>query len=348
MTYARARLWLGISGVGTWVLAALAGLSWQWGSLLDTLPIAGALAMVVGTHLVVQLPFDWLGGVRLPAQFGRPTVTWTRLLRGVGLQAITWWTASLAIYVAGHAAGIGGALAVLMAGMVTLIAIQGALARLVGGWKVAVDPKGAWLAGSTDPAFVGGWVGLGAWRRLVMPAWWSPAMRSVQQQRRQEVLRSGARTFGLLVAVAYNGVGFAASFALAPGAGFGSPGEYLHLLLGFTLWQFVGLLTLPSVSRGAVFLADRLVEQRGLAWQETAKALDQLQDDEPSRSPWVERIFHPVPSLQSRLRKPSAGWGAWQAARLALYLSWMVPGLLARAVHCNAGRPELWVLFPGD
>jgi hypothetical protein len=79
--------------------------------------------------------------------------------------------------------------------------------------------------------------------------------------------------------------------------------------------------------------------------------LDRLQDDEPNRSRWVERVFHPIPSVKSRmgaLRRTGSERGAWQGARMTLYLSWACFGFLSRAVHCNVGRPELWVLFPGD
>jgi hypothetical protein len=33
---------------------------------------------------------------------------------------------------------------------------------------------------------------------------------------------------------------------------------------------------------------------------------------------------------------------------MMLYLSWAGIGGLSRAVHCNVGRPPLWVLLPGD
>ena len=39
---------------------------------------------------------------------------------------------------------------------------------------------------------------------------------------------------------------------------------------------------------------------------------------------------------------------AWHLARTALYLSHAGLSLLPRAVHCNAGRPELWVYLPSD
>ena len=70
------------------------------------------------------------------------------------------------------------------------------------------------------------------------------------------------------------------------------------------------------------------------------------------RAPAVEAIFHPIPSPARRSeeieRGHNRGAGAWHAARMALYLSWACFGLLGRAVHCNCGRPELWVMLPAD
>jgi hypothetical protein len=64
-----------------------------------------------------------------------------------------------------------------------------------------------------------------------------------------------------------------------------------------------------------------------------------------ARSPLVETILHPIPSVQSRLQQLAAQGGeprgAWQAARVALFLSWGCFGFLSRTVHCNSGRPEL-------
>ncbi len=33
---------------------------------------------------------------------------------------------------------------------------------------------------------------------------------------------------------------------------------------------------------------------------------------------------------------------------MSLFLSWACFGFLSRAVHCNSGIPELWVLLPCD
>ncbi|MBX9723333.1 MAG: hypothetical protein K2X81_18155 [Candidatus Obscuribacterales bacterium] len=49
-------------------------------------------------------------------------------------------------------------------------------------------------------------------------------------------------------------------------------------------------------------------------------------------------------ALESAARKR----GAWHLARYAIWLSLAGLGLLGRAVHCNAGKPDLWCMLPAD
>jgi hypothetical protein len=92
--------------------------------------------------------------------------------------------------------------------------------------------------------------------------------------------------------------------------------------------------------------------RRGVDFETFTKAistLDSAQDDEPSRGALVETIFHPVPSVDNRLQTQQSGSPlAWHAARMTLFPSWSCMGLLARAVHCNVGRSELWAMLPTD
>ena len=82
--------------------------------------------------------------------------------------------------------------------------------------------------------------------------------------------------------------------------------------------------------------------------------LDRDQEDELDRGRIVETIFHPVPAPAQRamaLRYPTpepARFIPWRVARLSLFTSWASLSLLSRAVHCNIGRPDLWVMYPGD
>jgi hypothetical protein len=123
--------------------------------------------------------------------------------------------------------------------------------------------------------------------------------------------------------------------------------------LVFTIWSFLGLLTLPTPSRRGVAEVDQRLLAAGCGRAVLARTiglLDDLQDRERERSSLVETIFHPVPSVQSRLRGPQATGvtGCWDSARTAVYLSTAGLGLLGRAVHCNCGRPSLWAFLPLD
>ncbi len=390
MTYARARLWLGISGVGFWVTLAATFLLWQATPFSDSLVEQPSLAndakhlsLWLGCYVLLSTPFDWLGGYWLPRRFGRTAPTLPNFiaqwLRGVLGQSLVLLAAGLTLLAAGRAGGRWGATLAALLVMVVLLAAQGWLARFIGGLRTAttsLKPYEQWLARwgvkvpaatvleVSDPAFVGGFVGWPGRERLVLPASWIqqktglPALSdeavATQIARRIGVVERGSRQRGVWLALLWNVTGFALATTL-PGAGVTNSSELLMTACGFTLWSFLGLLTLPSFSRPGVFEGDFFAAQQGIpraALERTAATLDQWQDDEPARSPLVETIFHPIPSVQSRLRHLAAQGseprGAWQAARVALFLSWGCFGFLSRAVHCNSGRPELWVLFPGD
>ncbi len=379
MTYARSRLWLGISGVGLFTVLAATALVGAWpvrwlpGQPAPLLDEAIALGSLFILYLVVSWPFDYMGGHHLPCQFSRlcqilPAYLMS-LARAGFVQGVVVVFAGLSLLAAGRSAGRAGALGTLAAWMIALLASQGRLAQWVGGMKAApvdlgpvraevqrlgLDMPPVEVVAGIDPGFTGGWVGLPGGERLILPAMWLrllPApLVAAQIARRTGVLRSGSRGRGILAAMGWNLTGFGLASYL-PGAGFETVAQLVTTSLGFTLWSFLGLLLLPSLSRPAVFAADRFARERGVS-EETLSLLmvelDQMQDDEPARHPWIERIFHPVPSVTSRRTGRGGFAGAWQAARLALFLSWPCFGLLARAVHCNSGRPELWVLFPSD
>ncbi|HBV65852.1 MAG TPA: hypothetical protein DEF45_22850 [Rhodopirellula sp.] len=139
---------------------------------------------------------------------------------------------------------------------------------------------------------------------------------------------------------------------MSPGAGVTSVAELTMTCLGFTLWSFLGLLTLPTLSRQAAFAIDNQGVARGVPSASLTRSLciiDQQQDDEQERPRIIETIFHPVPSVGRRHDRGKASTPiAWHVARTALFLSWACMGLLVRAVHCNVGRPELWVMYPTD
>lgn len=383
MTYARSRLWLGISGVGLQVVAASAAL---WFALphrlLRGVPAPVAIAATLACSIGLSLPSDVLGGYFLPRQHGRSELKFARFLagwlRGVLLQALIIGVCAAALLMAGRWAGVWAGVACFAGLMLLLLAAQAAVAQMVGGLSrvetagpgveeagvpdsardAAVRrPVGTMVLRSTDPGFVGGVVGLPGRERMVFPSVWlqelPPEVLSTERVRRNGVLATGARTRGLAAALAWNLLGFLLACHL-PGASLADAPGLIQTGLWFTLWSFLGLLLLPSVNRPGVLEADRFALAQGISsavLSRTISCLDRLQDDEPARGRWVERIFHPIPSVESRVAafsRERSPYGAWQGARVALYLAWGCFGFLSRAVHCNAGRPELWVLFPGD
>lgn len=358
-TYARARLRLGIASVGTLVVLS-AGLL-VIGVPDDVLPDSTSwaltdvawLVLLVALYVALSAPFDLLGGLVLPRRYGRPAVadgflrTW---VRGAGVHGCCLLVVALVLLAAGRAGGDGAALAVVLVLMVGLLAAQVRLAGLVGGVR-----RGGGGLSAPDPSFVGGVVGLPGRERTMLSAAWDDETERVQLVRREAVRRSGARTLGVVAAALFDLVGLAVVLS-ATSVSVTSVAGIAGVSLWMTLWSFLGLLVLPSFSRRAVFAADRSAVSSGTEPGDLIRVLRRLdaeQEDEPRRGRLVETVFHPVPSLEGRIAALAAERGPelpqpWNTARTALFLSWASLGLLSRAVHCNCGRPALWVLFPGD
>jgi len=387
MTYARSRLWLGISSVGSIVVITVyllvSGLPLKW--LPSSQAWSGAdvrSLLVLNACLIgVMFPIDLLGGFLLPNRSRPHTIAIGSFLkgwlRGIAVQATFFLLASLLILTLGRWAGLFGAAAGVLGVGVFLVAAQLWLAKLTGslihrasdvpdrhgavvgallqtsawGW----EPLPTVVLDHTDIGFTGGVVGLPGMESIVLP---SSSLRKLRPEqlavtiaRRLEAVHSGSRTRGMILAFAWVLAGFMLSTML-PGAGVASVGELAMTCLGFTCWTFLGLLLLPTLSRQASYAIDRSVMNQGASPEnffESVQTLDRLQDDEPKRSKWIESIFHPVPSVDNRRSGSQSTFPiAWHAARMTLFVSWACMGMLVRAVHCNVGRPELWVMLPAD
>ncbi len=387
ITYARSRLWLGISGVGALVLISLV-------LLVSRLPLASlptdrswsvadlrAMVIAGGCLIGVMLPLDLLGGFLLPNRSRPKTIMLGAFLkgwlRGVVVHTTVFVLTGLLILAMGRWFGLPGATLAVFGVAVVLVAFQLRIARLVvalpeiaserdesamaveaalhqtsqWGWK----PLPIVVVEHADAGFTGGVVGLPGMETIVVPAASLDKLTyeqlAVTIARRLDAVHSGSRTRGMLLAFAWVITGFILS-AMLPGAGVTSVGELTMTCLGFTLWTFFGLLTLPTLSRQASYAIDRKVMDQGASpetFYQTVRTLDCLQDDEPKRSALIETIFHPVPSVDNRRGESSSTLPiAWHAARMTLFVSWACMGMLVRAVHCNVGRPELWVMLPTD
>ena len=382
-TYARGRLQLGIGGVGTMVVlaAAAAGL----GLPATIFPDAGGTFLTPRALLawgsglaLATLPVEALGGFFVPRAFRRrhPSLAgWIMgWLRGSLVVTLVMGLCGATTLAAGRAAGPGAAIGVFGMILFAMLVLQVTVARWVAGLRPSEVGLGAvreqldHLGGTPprllvleaeDEGFTGGISGLPGREACVLPVAWvgqlEPRALALLLARRSRIVGGGLRAAGAALAVLWTLGIFSAASAL-PGAGLASVAGFVTTSLWFTLFSFVGLLILPTPSRAATRRADaRLVseleEDDRRLFATTLGTLDRLQDDEPERPASVESIFHPIPSLESRRRaldEPSTGLAPWHLARTAIYLSIAGMNPLHRLVHCNVGRPELWVFLPAD
>jgi len=186
------------------------------------------------------------------------------------------------------------------------------------------------------------------WRDVLGPEGYELAAN-----RRTFAIKTGGWWRGRAVALLFTAVGLLFAALLVGSTNLGTGWGTIQFSLWFSLWSFLGLLVLPTLSRRGVIEIDERVQSEGYTahlLRTNTERLDRLQDGEPMRPSLVETIFHPVPSVENRLEGPRSHHvvGFWDAARTSIYLSVAGIGLLGRAVHCNCGRPALWVFLPTD
>jgi hypothetical protein len=385
LPFARRRLRLGITGVGSSVLLATALLlavwqawlpldaSWRWqaagGDVASSVFVLTVAWYLI--HAVLLLPVEHAGGRRAIRQIP-PLSSWMgSWLRGVLVLALLSATSMAAVISAGIAGGTRTAVLTTVGVSMLVLTAQGLLARWVNRLPVrslpaalndevknaGLDARDIRVVEAADEAFVGGW--LGSLRpTLWIPARWTGSdmqtLRRVQWVRRGVQLRSGARMRGWLAAVLWPALGLWLSVSLLP-FGWDDARLWVSLPAMSTVWSFVAVLLLPTMSRPAVYHADAEAA-RVVGVEDTARVisqLDQWQDDEPERTALVESIFHPVPSAGNRVRRlhddaTAENRGGHQQTRLTLLSSLVTGSVLGRVVHCNIGRPALWVVYPGD
>ncbi len=365
MSYARARLYLGISCVGMWVtlsaLALLFGLPERALSVSATWSLAdvGQLIGVFVLYAFLQGAFDLFGGFVLPKEYGRYAPNLPQFLlhwfRGAALHGVLLLVVGLVLLAAARWGGLALALLAFLLINVGLVYGQVWLARLVGG--LGLDrSNGVLLLDSPHPHLTGGVAGFQG--TILAPQAWQdtfdPATFDLLVKRKQRLIETRSRLLGLAAALLWNTLGFTLAYVAAGGTQ--SVAGLVSFSLWSTLWAFLGVLLLPTLSRRAVFQGDALAVSSGQEVRlltDALKALNRDQDDEFRRGQAVETIFHPIPSVARRIerletRESPPNFATWHVARTALYLSWANVSLLSRAVHCNIGRPEVWVFLPSD
>jgi hypothetical protein len=373
MTYARSRLWVGILSVGTWVLLSITLLFSieRIPESLRSLSLADSILTFIGMYFLISMPFDFLGGYLLPKKYERSKQNLfsfiTSYIRGV------FYHGSILFLIAFVFLNLLKAFdfsQVLLPLLLTIFFIQilfalfqAQIAKLLANFKESnssdvLQSYEVWE--SSDIGFTGGIPFLS--KKSIIPKYWiekfSPDEIQLLLDRRTFLKEKHSHLLGIFGAILFNLCGAAIGYGgcLFTGISLSTHG-YLSFLLvwasSVSLWSFIGLLFLPSYSQKATLFGDQ-------SWKKEERTkishlienLDTFQDKEPSRQAQIQKIFHPIASVDLRVtaleNDQEISKGAWHIARYTLFFSWSILSFMGRAVHCNVGRPNLWVFLPSD
>ena len=244
------------------------------------------LAVVTLAVSVWLAPFDFLGGYQLPTKFHKSFDSfgfWCRsYLRAAIGQASLFICFAIGILIAGRAFGLVGSLLAIVFGTVFCVILRNQLMsfrRLDSKWAAdkfvdVLEVVQSWnifvpetmIVKHRDIGFTGGIIGVGNAAKIVIPEAWLKVMNKQQLAtaiaRRAVAINSGSYARGLKLALAWNVIGFIGC-TLLPNAGLSSVAELVTTFCGFTLWSFLGLLILPTVSRNASLRIDEILCQQG-------------------------------------------------------------------------------------
>ena len=377
--HAEARLYLGMASVGLWTILCGLGLFLNLENLFSPgfggVWVEGFIALTAFhfIHALCSVPMDFLGGYFIPKRHQRKyrknagTVSF-RVFLAPWISAVS---RDLLVLIVSSAILMTGTMLLgpwaLIPGsamlLILAIFIQPQLAEWIGSIHqsetTSTDPKVKFTE-AEDPAYSGGITGWPGRETILIPELWNCRLDSealeAAIQRRKLAIRSGLRSRGVWLAATWNLVGLILGLVVTSWDGLNAVG-LIRIYFISTIWQFIGLLLMPTLNRNAVRTLESGMKSKGFS-EDVLTNLNlqtsSLQDGEIRRSKWVETLFHPLPSVENResteqnTSSNATPLGAWHVVRMMLYLSITCGGILHRAVHCNVGRPDLWILAPTD
>jgi len=368
MSPGKARLLTGIGCVGTLVTMAAIMLAADIPSAVFATGASDAFTEYVAIFLFftvaagLLIPFDFVGGMLIPAAFESQTPKlgmWLRRwTRSVGIQLLFYSLTFFFYLQIGRQIGAPWLIAMFAAMQIALLASQELIWRAMTAQRAGNAGDGATVfVPHSDQRFTGGITGLPGFESILIPADWrtrlKPPYLTILVKRRRAARDSGGRLRGIVWAMLWNITSFTAAILLSGGV-IASVADLVTVYLWFLLLSFVGLLVLPALNRKSVFALDRYLAANvsTAELQQAIREIDQLTEQDPTRSASAESVFQPIPCPERRLlslaKEGPQNVPAWNVARTTLFLSWAFGGPLARAVHCNVGRPELWAILPTD
>ncbi len=373
ITYARSRLWVGILSVGSWVLLSLVVLFTinTFSTEFQNISLSSSIFTFLGLYAIISLPFDFVGGFLLPRKYGRNKQSFIHYflsyLRGIFFQGAFLFGIAFLFLSLLTSFPLSSLLLPLLlstfAIQIFLALLQKPIALLVSKFTISKSEENSNLFEvweSSDIGFTGGIPFLQ--KANILPKKWvdtlSPEEIQLLVKRRNFLKENKSHIYGICGAILFNLVGVVFGYLGWVGSGITiEQNGYLSFLLvwasSVSLWSFLGLLYLPSLSQKATLMGDSFwIPEDKKKVTHLITSLDDYQDQEPKRQPQIQKIFHPIASVDIRLqaleKEQSTSFATWHIARYTLYYSWSILSFMGRGVHCNVGRPHLWVFLPSD
>lgn len=353
---ARNRLVLGISNVGVWV--CFSALVLVLHPMPEAPPVSRNMLLKLAFGMAgIQCLLDWIGGAVLMPDPGRAGagffIAWLRglfvhslLMGAVG--SLGYWSFRVT----------GGFLMSVAFASAGLFLFRSWIFRAVSGARIDPAEDAGLSFGSvdaSDPSFTGGDCVSELKPGPLLPAAWRKQMASAVFQtavfRRRWQMENYAAFRAFLLVLLWNLAGcWLGDTLLTIHVRAWDTALLLHSSW-MTIWGFLSLLTLPSLSRSTVFGADRAAKDAGLDIRSWIQGFPLMTGEDGNPNAFWQRIFYPIPSARERLLAldlpaPHRIFGS--VARTNLFLSLATLTILGRCVHCNVGRPELWVFPPVD
>ena len=346
------RLFLGIINVGFWFLMSLLVLT-NKDYLNENLRTDNPFLItnIYITYLALQFVFDWVGA-RLLNKNSFNNVWFIQWLIGTLLQLGIW---SILFYLISSFSFKGGLFFAVLLVLLVLPILQGPFAVLINLNRYSKEKNdklygNLLIINTNEKCFTGDIVYYFLRKvNVISNAIRSSKYYSIESLRRSITFKNILKTNTILIIWNLLGVFVGEAFNLYESDKIEL--KILYLASWMTVWSFISLILLSRLSHNSVYACDAIAKNENksllIKW---IKHFPDIVGENGHQKSLKQAVFYPIPSIKSRLdalEKKSIGTiNFGNLTRRNLFLSWGVFNLSARSVHCNVGRPLLWVLPP--
>ena len=361
--YYRLKIWLSAGQMIIWLATTVGLLSLSSSGNIPQVPDTGWLLLFLGWYLLISIPVDIIAGKILPERLGMYRMIfegwWKKWLRAIAVQTLFFALMGGWLLLMGDTFGRVGTIGGFALMMILTGGLQIWMARATVKWESFFDNhKGKLVVylDNEDPAFTGGISGIPGMEIFVIPNTWrkemDDRMMGVIKGRRHGAIQTLGHAKGFLAAFLLNVFAFSAAILLVKDGTSTGIGLVQTISL-FSLFHLAGTtLVLTPLSRRAVWEVDKWVFYRGGDADSLRASFHKtVVKEEVAEFSKMDQVLQPTPAPSSRsqhIASQQSIKGAWNAARLSVFLSWAGLNPLATSLPITLGRPERWVFLPSD